>query len=346
MNVKEEWKTIKEYENYKISSLGRLKNIKLNKINVGCNHMGYVRIKLAKNNVTKSFLLHRIVAENFIPNPENKKEVNHLGDKTDNRVCMLEWVTHKENTVHSAKYKTNVEKIPINLRCSKTNIILESFERTLEAINFLKNIGITQYIFYKYLDSDKVFKGYLIERKNKKKVIKNFINEKWVYLKDSIYNEINIFPKYMVSNYGRIKGHYNNILVNNCCNDYESIKLINENITKSMKIHRIVIMGFNILNHGNKKEVDHIDSNKNNNKLENLRWASKNDQINNINSKNKLNKQCVKRQIRIEVKKLNNEKIYNSLSAISFILKIAPVTIKKYANLNKKFKNYEFKIIN
>jgi hypothetical protein len=54
----------------------------------------------------------------------------------------------------------------------------------------------------------------------------------------------------------------------------------------------------------------------------------------------------VKRQIRIEVKKLNNEKIYNSLSTISFILKIAPVTIKKYANLNKKYKNYEFKIIN
>ena len=58
----------------------------------------------------------------------------------------------------------------------------------------------------------------------------------------------------MISNYGRIKGHYNNILSNNKSNDYESVKLTNDNITKNMKIHRIVIMAFNISNLENKKQ--------------------------------------------------------------------------------------------
>ena len=347
MNDNEIWKKVNNYENYEISSFGRLKNLKLNRISTGTNHMGYIRVKLTKNNITNSFLLHRIVAENFIPNPENKKEVNHLGEKNDNRVCMLEWVTHKENTIHSAKNKTKNEIISINQISIKNNKIINVFEKTNDAIYYFINIlNLSQNIFYKYLDSNKDLNGFIWERKNKKIIINNYLDEKWVYLKDSIYNEINIFPKYMISNYGRIKGHYNNILSNNKCNNYESIKLTNHNITKSMKIHRIVIMAFNIPNINNKKEVDHIDSNKNNNKLDNLRWASKNDQINNINTINKYNKICKKRRMIIEVKIKNIVKIYNGLSNLSYILNISPNIIKKYANLNQKYKDYEFKIIN
>ena len=62
---------------------------------------GYEHIILYKEKSKKTFDLHRLVASSFIPNPENKKEVNHKnGIKTDNRVKNLEWVTRSENLIH------------------------------------------------------------------------------------------------------------------------------------------------------------------------------------------------------------------------------------------------------
>jgi hypothetical protein len=62
-------------------------------------HNGYLQIRLAKRPLQGTFLVHRLVAQHFIPNPENKPEVNHKwGNKEDNRASELEWVTEKENS--------------------------------------------------------------------------------------------------------------------------------------------------------------------------------------------------------------------------------------------------------
>lgn len=63
---------------------------------------GYAAIKLTVKGKRFSKLVHRLVAEHFIPNPENKKEVNHIdGNKLNNNVCNLEWVTSSENKQHA-----------------------------------------------------------------------------------------------------------------------------------------------------------------------------------------------------------------------------------------------------
>ena len=68
---------------------------------------GYIRVTLTKDGKAKQYLVHRLVAQHFVPNPDNLPQVNHInGIKADNRAQNLEWVTAKENKQHA--YKNNL----------------------------------------------------------------------------------------------------------------------------------------------------------------------------------------------------------------------------------------------
>ncbi len=109
---KEIWKDIDGYESvYQISNLGRVRSLR------DCNqkprekilspyksHNGYLQINLVRREKKSTFKLHRLVAQAFIPNPENKPEVNHIdGNKSNNHISNLEWCTHSENMQHAVK---------------------------------------------------------------------------------------------------------------------------------------------------------------------------------------------------------------------------------------------------
>lgn len=110
MEIMEEWRDIEGYEGlYQISSEGRVKSLKRIARN---NHTvdskirkpkidkdGYCCVSLWIDGVSKEYFIHRLVAQAFVSNPENKPCIDHINtDRTDNRVENLRWCTHKENT--------------------------------------------------------------------------------------------------------------------------------------------------------------------------------------------------------------------------------------------------------
>lgn len=113
------WKDVIGYEGlYQVSDLGRVRSVdRYIKRNDGIiqhrkgkiilqtkNLDGYMQVKLCKDGKSRTVRVHRIIAESFIPNPDNLSDVNHIDcDRTNNIVLNLEWLSFKENIKHSHK---------------------------------------------------------------------------------------------------------------------------------------------------------------------------------------------------------------------------------------------------
>ena len=112
--MKEIWRDIKGYKKfYQVSNLGRVKSLggrngcKKRPIIMKCNNdkkERYHRVLFSKKGSVRRFMVHRLVAEAFIPNLKNKPIVNHKdGNKRNNRVDNLEWATLSEDSLHAFK---------------------------------------------------------------------------------------------------------------------------------------------------------------------------------------------------------------------------------------------------
>lgn len=116
--MQEVWLPIQGYEGiYEVSNLGRVKRVKhfvFHKNNTKHllpekmlkptkrNYNTYYSVGLWMNNIDKRFTVHRLMAIHFIPNPENKPHINHIdGNKDNNSLSNLEWVTRSENLKHA-----------------------------------------------------------------------------------------------------------------------------------------------------------------------------------------------------------------------------------------------------
>lgn len=154
--MKEIWKDINGYNGmYQVSNLGRVKSLDRKRY---CGHKnsepqlikgrilkqrydraGYIRVKLSKNSTSKLVTLHRLLAVNFIDNPYNKPNVNHIdGDKSNNSLDNLEWCTQKENVQHS--FKTGLSKA----RKGEKNNLSKLKENDIKEIRKLHRQKMTQ----------------------------------------------------------------------------------------------------------------------------------------------------------------------------------------------------------
>ncbi len=143
-----ESKSIVEFDNmYIIEKNGNVFSKYTNRyIKPKVNHKGYLYFGLRKDGKQKSIFQHRLIANYWIPNPENKPQVNHINcDKKDNRVENLEWCTQSENQLHSyrngrvAAYKNKFSKdhnTSKAIAIKKDNIV-HTFESLTDASNYL-----------------------------------------------------------------------------------------------------------------------------------------------------------------------------------------------------------------
>lgn len=167
----EEWRKIESHNGFWVSSLGRVKRdafidslgrpYQERVVSVVNNKKrgGYEYVHLED----KCKSLARLVAETFIPNPENKKEVNHInGNKYDNRVVNLEWVTPQENKDHAWKTELcNAKHRMQKIRCIETNEIFDSI------VECSRKMGIDKRGIFRQLKGEKEkVKGFSFERIN------------------------------------------------------------------------------------------------------------------------------------------------------------------------------------
>ena len=143
------WEELIDNPNYLVSNTGRVRRRTSNKDRSTRDRDGYPSVDLYSCGERKTKRVHRLVAETFLPNPDNKSEVNHIdGNKHNNNVSNLEWVTPKENCEHAwqsglarpsygmrGKHNPNSGRKGKQIRIVETGETFNTLKECEEAIN-------------------------------------------------------------------------------------------------------------------------------------------------------------------------------------------------------------------
>lgn len=275
----EEWKVIEKATNYEISNCGELKNKITNKILKPTLINGYLAVGVRIDKKTNIVFIHRMVAISFLICADETYIVNHKdGNKTNNAVENLEWVSLSENSKHAHRSGLNKGKKLSVSQFTLDHVLIKEYDSLVHAENEtgINNGHISNVC--RGVRGRKTAGGYIWKYTNCIPITQSVPEGK----------TMTGYPNYIITKDGKVYNSKRNKYLIPAKNEggYMFIGLSdNDNKRKSFSIHRLVALVF-IDNVKNCPEVNHIDFDKTNNNVSNLEWISRSDNMkHNFNSR-------------------------------------------------------------
>ena len=267
-SINEIWKPIKDYEKYyEISSLGRVKSLhyKIPKILKQANRGDYMVIQLNCNGKGKTESIHRLVAIAFLDKPDGSDMVNHKdGDKLNNCLKNLEWMTAKQNTKHARDNKLHISKTYRVSQYTMENKLIVTFNSITEAskITGFRDSRICC-----------VCKG---KRPHYKSFVWKYTDFEYVATLEPEGKSLEEYPRYIITSDGKVysKSAKKFLNIRQMNGGYKYVTLYNNSKkSKDLSVHYLVAKVY-IENTNNYPMVHHKDENRENNNVENLDWVT------------------------------------------------------------------------
>lgn len=283
----EVWKLIPGYTNYEASTRGRIRNNRNGYIlNPSVNFSGYLEVNISKQKAKQKVeLVHRMITQTFLPNPENKRTVNHKDhNRTNNNLSNLEWSTHSEQSNHSRKRKLTTEEHSSKYTWGKRRIWkcdvdtgerIEMFETVRDASCAVKSKGSGSSQIFNVAENHEIStsipgckQGRLtaVGFKWEFDELRTLISEEW---RDIDPIDANGADGYQISTLGRLRDPKG--IVRSPHGPGYSQHALNG---KVLRAHRLVALTFLPRVEG-REFVNHIDGNKNNPVIDNLEWVTR-----------------------------------------------------------------------
>lgn len=267
------WKQVEidgQLVNYEVSSLGNVRNLTTKKLLKLDNRKdAYSYCKFNTKDFVKNVIVHRLVAIHFIDkssNPECKYVDHKNGDKHDNRVENLEWVSHSENVKRAHQ---NVNRVSTGKSIEQWNYETKEFIKTFESIReAAKELGISEKNFSANLSG----RTNCLNSPDGNKFFFKYVEPK-IQMNDieiQMFVPVKGFPEYLIHRDGRVYNFKKKIFIKSRIDKGYASVVLND---KDFAVHRLVATQF-IPNPENKKCVNHKDGNKLNNHVDNLEWST------------------------------------------------------------------------